>query len=185
MAGVEASWPPVRPSDADRDRVLRALREAAVEGRLSDDTFLRRVEDVLRTHSAAELARLVSDLPRRRSLSERLARRVAAMSAARWRVQRSWTAPRLPRLALPVDRTRVHTLGRAGDCDLRLDDEFVSRHHAVLRPTAGGWELVDLHSTNGTRVNGWRVAGPHGVRPGDVVTLGRVTFAVTGSASTR
>ena len=45
-------------------------------------------------------------------------------------------------------------LGRGTDCDLRLVDPGVSRHHAELRVEDGEVVLVDLGSTNGTFVNG-------------------------------
>src|SRR5262249_46183176 len=54
---------PVRASDDDRDRVLNVLRERVVEGRLSQETFERRVDSALRARSHAELTALVSDLP--------------------------------------------------------------------------------------------------------------------------
>jgi hypothetical protein len=60
--------------------------------------------------------------------------------------------------------------------DLRSDDA-VSRRHAEFRRGAHGWLLVDLGSTNGTRLNGdW--LEPHEetpVRDGDQVELGAVT----------
>jgi hypothetical protein len=45
------------------------------------------------------------------------------------------------------------TVGRSGDCDLVLTDPTVSKHHIELRPRGGDVVLVDLGSTNGTRVN--------------------------------
>jgi len=48
----------------------------------------------------------------------------------------------------------------------------VSRRHAALERTPGGWLLSDLESTNGTRVNGWRVRGKVAVRAGDLISFG-------------
>lgn len=45
-------------------------------------------------------------------------------------------------------------LGRAHDCDVRLTDTGVSRHHAELRYSDDAWRITDLASTNGTTVNG-------------------------------
>jgi pSer/pThr/pTyr-binding forkhead associated (FHA) protein len=58
----------------------------------------------------------------------------------------------------------------------------VSRRHAVLQPANDGWQVVDLDSTNATRVNGQRVVPhtPTPVQPGDTLRFGRIemTFQV-------
>ena len=68
----------------------------------------------------------------------------------------------LPRLAihfegrtweLPLLQTQF-SIGRAPDNDLVLLDEKVSRHHARFESRAGCVYLVDLHSSNGTLVDG-------------------------------
>ncbi len=66
-------------------------------------------------------------------------------------------------------------LGRGTDCDLRLVDQGVSRHHAEIRVEDGDVVLVDLGSTNGTFVDGQpirRISLTDGTR----VTLGRTTL---------
>jgi len=72
-------------------------------------------------------------------------------------------------------QTPVTLLGRGTDCDLRLVDPGVSRHHAELRVEHDQVVLVDLGSTNGTFVNGQpirRVALIDGTR----ISLGRTTL---------
>jgi len=64
------------------------------------------------------------------------------------------------------------SIGRDASCDLAIADVTVSRRHAQLERTEHGWLLVDLESTNGTRVNGWRVRGKVPVRAGDLVSFG-------------
>ncbi len=69
----------------------------------------------------------------------------------------------------------VTMLGRGTDCDLRLVDPGVSRHHVEFRVEDDEVILVDLGSTNGTFVNGQpvrRVVLSDGTR----VTLGRTTL---------
>ncbi len=73
------------------------------------------------------------------------------------------------RLALPMGGGLV---GRSRDCDVVLEDTGVSRRHAELRPTAEGWTVKDLGSTNGVRVNGRPVRGAHALEPGDRIELG-------------
>jgi hypothetical protein len=74
--------------------------------------------------------------------------------------------------------SRGAVMGRSRECDVVLEDPNVSRRHAEVRPSGGGWIVNDLGSTNGIKVNGRRVDGPQSLRPGDVVELGtsRVTF---------
>lgn len=167
----------LRASDDDRDRVVATLREASVAGRISHDTFVERVEAALAARHRDELARLVDDVSRDRPrFGERLEHVVSAVSTAGWRLQRAWQTPRLPRLELPPTAHTI-SLGRAADQDLRIDNTTVSRRHALLRKTSSGWEVVDLCSTNGTRVNGYRVVGAQPLRRGDVVSFG--DFAMT------
>ncbi|HET7725538.1 MAG TPA: FHA domain-containing protein [Propionibacteriaceae bacterium] len=74
------------------------------------------------------------------------------------------------RLAL-VDEFRI---GRAPDCALILDDDYVSGDHASLaRQADGRWVLTDLGSTNGTFVNDVRVTGPTVVTTADSLRIGR------------
>src|SRR5882724_1701971 len=44
-------------------------------------------------------------------------------------------------------------IGRASDCNIRINDHSVSRRHARIQPGADGYYAVDLQSTNGTYVN--------------------------------
>lgn len=53
---------------------------------------------------------------------------------------------------------RAVTIGRGVDNDIDLDDQRVSRHHAVLWAEQGGWWVRDLESANGTFINHSRVA---------------------------
>jgi pSer/pThr/pTyr-binding forkhead associated (FHA) protein len=55
----------------------------------------------------------------------------------------------------------------------------VSRWHARLQREEDSWLLSDLGSTNGTRLNGWRVTQSVQVQAGDEVSFGTVTFIVT------
>jgi predicted component of type VI protein secretion system len=87
-------------------------------------------------------------------------------------------------LAFPRGEGATFTIGRHRDCDLHVADMSVSRVHAQLeRHDAGGWLLSDLGSTNGTRLNGWRVRTPVLLRPGDQVKFGNAEFIIQGPAA--
>lgn len=63
------------------------------------------------------------------------------------------------------------SLGRAMTNDIILSDSRVSRSHARLDFRPQGCTLVDLGSSNGTRVNGNSVEKAE-LKPGDLITLG-------------
>src|SRR4051812_38000971 len=74
---------------------------------------------------------------------------------------------------LELDSPAPVVIGSGEDAELLLDDDTVSERHAELRPTARGWVVRDLGSTNGVRVDDVRVieAGLDGksrrLRPGE------------------
>src|ERR1700730_3697930 len=51
----------------------------------------------------------------------------------------------------------VVSIGRLESNDIKLDDPFVSRHHCLIRNEGDEYLIEDLHSANGTYVNGKRV----------------------------
>jgi hypothetical protein len=67
---------------------------------------------------------------------------------------------------------RAATIGRNEESDIFLVDPSVSRNHATLKIDEGIVEVEDLHSTNGTFVNGERIATPRFVVSGDVLSFG-------------
>jgi hypothetical protein len=84
--------------------------------------------------------------------------------------------PSLP-LMLSVNGSQ-HTLskdrvviGRSKDCDIRIEDPNVSRHHAEVRREGEAYWLVDLDSTNGVELNGSRVKRSR-LNEGDRITVG-------------
>jgi FHA domain-containing protein/uncharacterized protein DUF1707 len=169
---------PVRASDAERDQALAALSDRVAEGRMSNETFERRVSLVLQAQSQVELADLVHDLPQRHPVADRVTGLISALSAMTARMESAWRTPRLPRFRLPAAETSRIVIGRAPGCNFILTDLTVSRFHAELYVQGTGWMLSDLGSMNGTRVNGWRLTGPVPVRAGDEVGFGNLRFIV-------
>lgn len=183
----------MRASDADRDEVVARLREEFAAGRLSQDTFLLRVNAVLAARHQADLPPLLADLPDAAGRPARPGRPGAAaplnallrrLRAARlrwaWPLHPRMAQPRRPPAPLEFPRSTggSFSIGRGSDCDLAILDMTVSRVHARLERTPEGWLLTDLGSTNGTRVNGWRVRGEVRVRPGDLVSFGDAEYSL-------
>src|SRR5438093_8029034 len=80
--------------------------------------------------------------------------------------------------AYPIT-TKPQTIGRSRRCTIHSSDPTVSREHAVVWQEAGKFYIRNLHSTNGTRVNGKKVVQSILV-PGDLIQVGSVLFRVCG-----
>jgi hypothetical protein len=181
--------PDIRASDAERELALARLRDGFAEGRLTHETFAHRVEEVLRARANGELLSLIADLPSpRRRWVAMLPPAVLAVGRRTIRAGDRWLRGWPPVLTLPaVTATAAttgrpqgrFTIGRELACDMTLADETVSRWHACLERSGGSWLLADLGSTNGTRLNGWRVTGQMPVRPGDMVSFGAATYVLS------
>ena len=66
-------------------------------------------------------------------------------------------------------------LGRSSECDILLEDDSVSRNHAMVMNTGDSHLLKDLASTNGTYVNDQKT-GELVLRDGDLLKIGRTIF---------
>ncbi len=109
------------------------------------------------------------------------------MTAARVSRQRSQGSGRAPRLVVVVPGvTGIRkgtefvlagemSIGRDGVNSIVFDDPSVSAEHAVLVPSARGWQVQDSGSTNGTFVNGREVATrPVPLRGNEDIAFGSV-----------
>jgi hypothetical protein len=193
----------VRASDGERDEAISELKEQFIAGRLSQDTFLYRMNAALQARHRSDLPPLLADLPAPRaagawwgdlvSRGRAFWRRHAQPpgTPARIRLTTGMPASRTLRgparttvapapLSFPRGTGTCFSIGRDAQCDMAIGDMTVSRVHARLDRTPGGWMLTDLSSTNGTRVNGWLVRGQTPVRAGDVVRFGDVEYALIG-----
>jgi chromosome segregation ATPase len=89
----------------------------------------------------------------------------------------------LLRMLVPVDGDQrvVHLLGRktsigrTPDNDLRINADFISRHHAVILTSSTAAIIEDLNSTNGVQINGKRVTRQV-LNEGDLVSIGKAEF---------
>ncbi len=66
-------------------------------------------------------------------------------------------------------------IGRANDCDIRINDHSVSRRHARIQPGADGYYAVDLQSTNGTYINDIP-ASMYKLKDGDYLRVGNCIY---------
>lgn len=71
------------------------------------------------------------------------------------------------------------TVGRLESCDVCLRLPNVSKTHCRFTFANGYWWVQDMGSTNGTKVNGTRIAGKKMLMPSDTVTIAKRTWTVT------
>lgn len=70
-------------------------------------------------------------------------------------------------------------IGRDQTADIVIDDNYVSKQHAILQLNEAGVALLDLNSTNGTRVNSTETSYSI-LRNGDVISIGQYRLKVDG-----
>jgi NHLM bacteriocin system ABC transporter peptidase/ATP-binding protein len=75
-----------------------------------------------------------------------------------------------------LELTGETTVGREPGVELVVAHPTVSRRHAVLRRRDDGWEVADLGSSNGTRINGVLALEPTLLQEGDEVSFGQIQF---------
>ena len=76
---------------------------------------------------------------------------------------------------MPLSFRRL-TLGRDQGSTIEINDDFMSRTHAMLELTDAGYTLTDCHSRNGTFVNDQRIFAAHLLKPGDQIRMGNHIF---------
>ena len=155
-----------------RRRIARTLNAPYAGGLLSEDTFVARLDELLRSR-LIDPRRLVGDLNLRQAKDRWRQRiRAAFRRLLRWLEAADFEAPAPVLLALDWTGASGELLiGRHPSSDVVLSNRSVSRRHARLVFRDDKWIVQDLRSTNGTTVNGTRV-GRCELRPGDHLLLG-------------
>ncbi len=69
-------------------------------------------------------------------------------------------------------------VGRSQICDLSIEDEKMSRQHFAIHDKNGCFYIEDLHTTNGTLLNGRRIARATRLSVGDQIQVGEITMTV-------
>ncbi|MDF2875452.1 MAG: type secretion system domain protein [Sporomusa sp.] len=72
--------------------------------------------------------------------------------------------------------TESLAIGRSQDNDLIINDTIVSHEHACISKSKQTYLIADLHSTNGTLLNGQRIEEETALADGDVIQIGAVTL---------
>jgi len=83
-----------------------------------------------------------------------------------------WERPDGERVEFALEGDTL-VVGRGDDASICIDEPLVSRQHARLERREGGWVVVDLGSTNRTRVNGEVVMRERALADGDELRFAR------------
>jgi pSer/pThr/pTyr-binding forkhead associated (FHA) protein len=86
------------------------------------------------------------------------------------------------RLEIQEDQAEI-TLGRSPECDFVLNDQNISRRHALIKRTWNGFTVQDLGSKNGVLVGGKRTEGAHPIKDGDEIQIGGIKLIFIDPAS--
>ncbi len=73
----------------------------------------------------------------------------------------------------------VYTIGRSEACKIRLRHPEISERHALLTLRDSGVKIEDLHSSNGTTIDGIRIQEPTPVHEDDVIGVGPCLLRVS------
>jgi pSer/pThr/pTyr-binding forkhead associated (FHA) protein len=119
--------------------------------------------------SAAELASAPSGVP---IAQPKVSRRVLKQ------LPKTLTITHGKQAGLQLPLGEVVLIGRASDCQLLLEDDYVSTRHARISRVGAGFQVEDLGSTNGTYVNNQRISAPTPFGIGDVLRIGRTLMSV-------
>lgn len=90
-------------------------------------------------------------------------------------------SPKTASRIYPIDKDMV-TLGRTPDNDIQLDQNTVSRNHALIEKRNDGYHLRDLSSTNGSYLNGIIIKDAL-LKKGDIIRLGSFSLTFDEKAS--
>lgn len=105
----------------------------------------------------------------------------AGASAAGPRTKSEWSmmalSGELQGKSIPLHGTMV--LGRSEKCDVVINDEHMSRRHAEINLRDGVLRIIDLNSSNGTRVNNVKITEKV-LKPGDKINFDQLVFVIAG-----
>lgn len=177
-----------RAREEERSAELRRVREELREGRLHVERLLEQLRSREALSRYGEDYKAAEATPPRAAADPRPAEvplappepaalmGVATATSARAVLPKRYLVrlddPVAPLQVLGQERIRI---GCTPDNDLRLDENWMSRHHATLRLGPDATVVEDAGSTNGVFVNGRRVRREL-LRDGDELAFGKARF---------
>jgi chromosome segregation ATPase len=182
---LEADAMALRAQQEEQQAAAETAAKAALARHVALETEIRsQAREIGDLHAQLDLVR--ESLEQRNALIKRLETATASSAAVLGNIQQNLEHLGAAEPTRMLVRTqgdtgivqllgRRTTIGRTPDNDIRIDAEFISRHHAVVLLYGSKTVIEDLNSTNGTFVNAERV-NRRTLKEGDIVTLGKSEF---------
>ena len=156
--------------------LLRELAEAATQFAERNDlrhqapiSVILRVDDAIKVGSFSITNEIERELMTDAGVAAKVSDIAEPMNSSPRLVEAALVLQNGERITLDTDSLKI---GRQASCRVVFNDSNVSREHAQLRRSADGWKLLDLGSTNGTKINGVKITKEQLLANGDELGFG-------------
>jgi predicted component of type VI protein secretion system len=156
--------------------LLRELAEAATQFAERNDlrhqapiSVILRVDDAIKVGSFSITNEIERELMTDAGVATKVSDIAEPMNSSPRLVEAALVLQNGERITLDTDSLKI---GRQASCRVVFNDSNVSREHAQMRRSADGWKLLDLGSTNGTKINGVKITEEQVLVNGDELGFG-------------
>ena len=156
--------------------LMRELAEAATQFAEINDlkhqapiSVILRVDDAIKVGSFSITNEIERELMTDAGVAAKVSDIAEPMNSSPRLVEAALVLQNGERITLDTDSLKI---GRQASCRVVFNDSNVSREHAQLRRSADGWKLLDLGSTNGTKINGVKITEEQVLVNGDELGFG-------------
>ena len=156
--------------------LLRELAEAATQFAERNDlrhqapiSVILRVDDAIKVGSFSITNEIEREVMTDAGAVAKVSEIAEPMNSSPRLVEAALVLQNGERITLDTDSLKI---GRQASCRIVFNDSNVSREHAQLRRSADGWKLLDLGSTNGTKINGVKITEEQLLVNGDELGFG-------------
>ena len=156
--------------------LLRELAEAATQFAERNDlrhqapiSVILRVDDAIKVGSFSITNEIELEIMTDAGVVAKVSEIAEPMNSSPRLVEAALVLQNGERITLDTDSLKI---GRQASCRIVFNDSNVSREHAQLRRSADGWKLLDLGSTNGTKINGVKITEEQLLVNGDELGFG-------------
>ena len=156
--------------------LLRELAEAATQFAERNDlrhqapiSVILRVDDAIKVGSFSITNEIERELMNDAGVAAKVSDIAEPMNSSPRLVEAALVLQNGERITLDTDSLKI---GRQASCRVVFNDSNVSREHAQMRRSADGWKLLDLGSTNGTKINGVKITEEQVLVNGDELGFG-------------